>query len=289
MKMCAIVVLYNPDSNFIENIEKITRQIEMVIIVDNHSKRQIKIEEEILAKLDGNQTLFIKNKENFGVAKALNQGTDFGIKLGFEWMVFFDQDTLIYPFFKSEYEKILDRFPDLNKIGIIGANFMDPNRHKNLFVEQPNLLWLNRKSVITSGSAIYHQTYIELGRFAESYFIDHVDDEYCARARKAGYLVIVSTKPLMEHEIGAYSTHKVLGLQLETSNHSEFRWFYLIRNFLFLTKEYFMFDPIWILKIALFKIKNVALVIAFENNKRQKLSSMIRGCLAFFSPRRAKL
>ena len=86
--------IYN---NLFELISTISNQVNYIIIVDNNSSDQL-----IFKKLEFEKTYIIFNNQNFGIAKALNQGIKKAITLDCDWVITFDQDskpkTNIFPF-----------------------------------------------------------------------------------------------------------------------------------------------------------------------------------------------
>jgi rhamnosyltransferase len=61
-----------------------------IIIIDNNSKDQLFLNQ----FLNDNQIFLLKNTENLGIAKALNQGFEIAIIKGHKWVLMFDQDSL---------------------------------------------------------------------------------------------------------------------------------------------------------------------------------------------------
>ena len=70
-KVAAIIVSYNPDSNLFDSINLLLNQVEKVIIVDNGSKEKYV---KYIKSINEDKIEIILNKENLGVATALNIG-----------------------------------------------------------------------------------------------------------------------------------------------------------------------------------------------------------------------
>ena len=87
MAYVAGIVVFNPDMvRLKENIEAIIPQVETVIVIDNGSKD----ENEIPSFLEAyKSTVCIRNAENMGIAKALNQIVNKADELGYEWVLNF--------------------------------------------------------------------------------------------------------------------------------------------------------------------------------------------------------
>ena len=80
--------------------------------------------------------------------------------------------------------------------------------------------WLEVESVISSGSLLALAVYEQIGPFRDEFFIDHVDTEYCLRARRQGFRILQTRRPSMSHTVGAPTRHKGLGKVRWTTNHS---------------------------------------------------------------------
>ena len=78
-----LVVLYNPDQNVIGNIQTYISQLSMLYVIDNSEVCNNKIFETI--RVFDNST-YIFNGENLGIAKALNIGAEEAIKDGFKFL-----------------------------------------------------------------------------------------------------------------------------------------------------------------------------------------------------------
>src|ERR1700690_808182 len=92
--ICAIVVTYFPDAHFGERLDKIKQQVAHTVIVDNTGEANPSV---LLQTLDCTDAEIIRNKENFGIGEALNQGMARAIQLGFPWTITFDQDSWVRP------------------------------------------------------------------------------------------------------------------------------------------------------------------------------------------------
>jgi rhamnosyltransferase len=78
---------------------------------------------------------------------------------------------------------------------------------------------------------------LELGGMRSGYFIDHVDTEWCMRARSIGYQLIGVPNALMEHSLGD-EVKRIWFLYLRNvSYHAPFRDYYMFRNTLLLLRD----------------------------------------------------
>jgi len=119
--------------------------------------------------------------------------------------------------------------------------------------------------------------YGDIGPFRDAFFIDHVDDEYCLRARRKGYRVLSTCKPVMLHSVGASTLHRLLWKRTGVTNHPPFRRYYMTRNHIILMKEYFAAEPRWVFDTAYSRMKSLVLLCLFEKRRPEKLRNVLRG------------
>jgi len=268
--ICAIVVTYFPDSNFPERIRRITEQVDCVVIVDNNSGS---LTIETLSKLSVCMNIdLILNDDNFGIAKALNQGVHKAQELGYCWILTLDQDTVVCSSMVKSLVNIIMKYSFPSLIGCIGSNFY-LNKNRDTFIkESKNIEFQEMDEVITSGclfnSTIFHQ----IGYFREDFFIDCVDREFCYRAKSFGYKILFSAAPLMYHNIGNPFYVKIGNKKkVACSNHNAVRRYYISRNNLIFIKEHKTSY-----KSVKFYIAYI-LSIIFERNSLKKIMAISLG------------
>ena len=77
--------------------------------------------------------------------------------------------------------------------------------------------------VITSGTLTSLKAFANLGPFRADFFIDFVDSEYCLRARKAGYRILVSPHARIRHRVGSKRRVALLGVGVSPMHHGALR------------------------------------------------------------------
>jgi len=270
--ICAIIVTYFPDAEFVQREERIRKQVGRVLIVDNTPDAKLGVPTKML-KSSGIE--IIQNNENLGVGAALNLGMARANELGFRWAITFDQDSWVHDELVTKLIEIYVRQPRPELVGIIGCNFEDENTRKSPFkYDEDGPVFLETRTVITSGSLISAAVFYAAGSFRSDFFIDFIDHEYCLRLRKLGYRVLVSTAPLMVHALGA-ATPFDLGrgparLSLVLTNRSPLRRYYMTRNGLLVARLYIVEAPIWVIRNVASILGFALLKIAFEKNRRLK-------------------
>ncbi len=282
MDVCAVVVTYHPDSELPARLARVLRQVGAVVIVDNGSGEDgLKMLRALSA--DPKITLAL-NSANLGIARALNIGIERAAALGFARVLLLDQDTIVDEDMVQRLMEVYAAIPDNERLAVIGSGFRDANAKPRAagdeahggMREEP--AWEDVECVITSGSLLPLSTHAAIGPFREEFFIDHVDIEYCFRARAKGFRVLKTRRPVMSHAIGATTEHNWLWLNKWTTNHSPDRRYYFARNDTVLLREYgnYRFGT-WALKSLGRRIRMCKRITLYEQMKTRKMLAVAQG------------
>jgi rhamnosyltransferase len=269
LNTCAVIVTYFPDENLISLIETIRKEIYHVFIIDNtDSKHDFKLIESI-----NNENIFIiKNNANLGIAKALNQGFKKAKEYNFEWVITFDQDTILLENYFQLINKIYNLFPTKSKIGAIGLSSFGENNDKRTN-------YIIKDYLITSGCLLPISVYNQVGDFAADLFIDNVDIDYCLRIRSLKLKLVKILQPSMIHKAGNTISKKILFFNLNSSNHNSLRRYYMSRNHIILVRKYFVLYPFFIIKATFFFCISVISFSFLETNVKKKMLNTLRGII----------
>jgi len=291
-EVCAIIVTYHPDEGLVERFEAIARQVASVIVVDNGSTAQAVA---MLRSLTaGENHRLVSNADNLGVAKALNQGVALATSLGFKWGLTLDQDSTAFPRMVNEQLNTLRQHSAPDTVALVGPNIV----HRELSGRES--CWLRPRSqssllferiycggqdlegvtmVITSGSLMNLPVCQQLGGFWEALFIDYVDTEYCLRARRAGYEILVSCNALLQHQLGFKREVRVLGLTVMPTFHNPTRLYYASRNRIPVMRRHAWAFPHWLAFDIVAMSYNLFRIVAAERDRRAKLRAVIMGTM----------
>ena len=229
-KVAVIIVLYNPDTNDIDNVRRIA-QYNVGFVVDNS----------LIPFMDG-ETIgnmsYICNKANIGIAKAQNVALREILKGDYEYVVFLDQDTRVavdYPLqIAMEFSRI-----DNGRLAVLGPQVVNAVTggqyasaiHKYEISENGFSL---RKHIISSGSCMSINALKDVGLMWGELFIDYVDFEWCWRAASKGYQCGVTSHLQISHHVGqrelSIGKYKVI-------ISAQQRYFYQYRNFIWLIQK----------------------------------------------------
>jgi len=268
-----IIVLYKPiDFNLDKTINAtLLSNKHKLVIVDNTPNQNLKIE-------NSEQIIYIPLLENKGIAEAQNIGINLSINIGADYIVFFDQDSLIPP---NYITNILDcfliikkKYPNLATIGprIIDKNNKLENRSR-LRKSSAIKDFLICGQIISSGSIIPTEIINKVGLMKSDLFIDYVDLEWCWRAKSLGYICGQTTFIYMDHKIGSHE----LKIGKYTIGVSAIpRYYYIYRNYIKLM--FINYVPIrWKISHGVRLFFRIFYFPIILDNGREVLKNMIRG------------
>ena len=272
MDILCVVVVYKPDiSLLIKNIHGFIADVKKVIVWQNS-----KLTNENIACLNSSfnaeRIVIAGNGTNEGIPKALNYAIDHMEEYECDNLLTMDQDSRWVNF--HTYVSFIENEP---KDRIYGPEVIG-NTDTNIG-EQHNKYLMIRDAgyVITSGMLCHRNVLSEVGRFNEALFIDAVDEEYCYRARNKGIKSVQVQGAFLKQQFGESRIESFAGRKTIVSNYSAFRYYYIVRNHLYLirtslpTKEEKKSIFINYVRAPLIKC------FLFEKHKAKKLSAIVRG------------
>lgn len=268
INIIAGIVTYNPDIvKLKQNLTAIVPQVLHTVIVDNASDNIIDIKKLVS---EFRHVEVIVNKDNKGIAAALNQI----FRKANEWKSLYaitlDQDSEVYPnLIKTylTYENLGDSFTCLRH----DRNFTIENSadKKYEYVD----------SCITSGNLVKVAAWKDVGGFNERLFIDMVDVDFCYRLKNNGYRILKVNKYGMLHEIGDGSFVTLFGRKHFTGNYSAFRKYYIFRNMSYVIRKYHLQHHYYSYKRLLLLFFSIWIN---EDNILQKSSKALKGFVDSF-------
>ena len=271
--IAAVIVTHNPDKDLKRRLNLVTSQAAYVIIVDNGS-----INASEIIQLKGPKVEIIANKNNPGLATALNQGMKRAEELNFRWVLTLDQDTLIDDNMIDSLINIYHQYPHKEKIGVIGSNARSKISGRPFrFCRHTKKDFIKIKTAITAGSLMPLSVYEKVGPFRDKFFIEGIDLEYCLRLRKYGYEILFFCRPLMTHAAGKMEEYNFLGRVILVANNEPWRYYLAVRNLLEIFMIYFWREPIWVLGASFNFMKTVIKIILYEDAKMLKLEYLNKG------------
>ncbi|WP_293914055.1 glycosyltransferase family 2 protein [Deinococcus sp.] len=284
----AVIVSYNPNHNVINLSLSISNIIpkERIIIVDNGSAS-----DEYCLILERNGFVVNRLLDNYGIARAINEGAAHLLSMGVDCFLTFDQDSDITPEFiaslSESYVNLVETSPQ--PVAMLCPNFFDVNAKtfakftlinnwsvKNFSVTEEGGLH-KTTFAITSGSLVSMSAFISSGGLDEDLFIDHVDSEFCVRLISMGYDIWVDGDIVFNHSVGERTKEKFLGLTIKPNNHNPIRRYYIFRNGIAVQNKYFREFPGFLILNIMRNIHEIISIVVFEKDKVRKLEGAFLG------------
>jgi rhamnosyltransferase len=262
------IVLYNPEEDFIYNLKTYINKFKYIYINDNSDKVNNAIKDILNS---ANNISYVFNDKNVGIAKSLNLICENAILDNNKYILLLDQDSKIIDF---DFDKIINSSILINdKVGIISLSF------NNYYLEDD----LYKKNIVlSSGSILNLECWIDNLGFEEKLFIDEVDHDYCLKILNNGYTILGTKQKYIEHKVGFITTHNFLKLKtIEVSIHSPLRTYYCFRNSYYIIFKYFLVNNRFVRNRISNLLKEFYFIIFVYSNKSQHLFYMILGILDF--------
>lgn len=272
-RITAILTVYYPSYKNRDNIEKISRQVDRIVICDNSPKDN----RELFHTLD--KAIYHFCGQNLGLSAAFNQVL---MDTSYKWsddefIIFFDQDTVIY---EKHIEKLIVEYNFLRRegyhIGCIGPLYYEGN---NKQIELPrtkkylNGRTISVKSVITTSLLCQYAMLKKIGFWNEDIFLDMADWDLCWRVKAENFLCCMTSASIMSHSVGeGKRKYGLINLRVW----KPFREYYQTRDCLYLMRKSYVPLRFKIRFVMMLTIRPV-LHLIFLDNKRERLLYIQRG------------
>lgn len=268
MKYAGVVVLYKPNEEILNNIKTYIKYLDKLYVVDNTPNQDNS------SLFNHKKIEYIANKENKGIAYALNVGANKAIKEKYDFLLTMDQDS---SFQTGAVKKIIDYIEENKKevvksVGLVSAYHLTP-QNDGVVVPDINKPLL----VMTSGNFVNLKAHKKIGGFKDWMFIDCVDFDYCLNMRHHGYEIIQLFKAKLNHNLGNTEKKRLFGKTMFVSHHSPVRRYYMVRNRHYLYDMYHEEFPDYCNAELSRTKKEWYKVILFEHKKIKKSLMMYKG------------
>ncbi|WP_095196506.1 glycosyltransferase family 2 protein [Pseudomonas sp. Irchel 3A7] len=250
--VCAVVITYHPDLANLKNLlNSLALQVDHIVIVDNGSPECL--ESFVVSEGHLNNLVVLRLGDNLGIAHAQNVGIEYARKSGSTYVALFDQDSCpdanmikklnlaatglrlagiplaaVAPCYKDTQGGVLSSFV---RVGVLGFK-------RTPCVEGGGPI--EADFLISSGSLIPLSAIDQIGDMDASLFIDHVDTEWCFRAKSKEYRLFGVPDAVMLHSIGDRRIRFWFLRWRTVPYHSPFRYYYMFRNSILLQRRSYM-------------------------------------------------
>lgn len=248
----AIVVTYHPNLPCLFRLlDCLVHQVSWVVVIDNGSPD---IDQRLLLDICSKErvSLFLL-PDNQGIAAAQNIGIDFARQKNASRVVLFDQDSEPSETMISELERSLTTLEEQGlPVGLVAPVYKNADSRMTSGAVKVGWFGFKRAScsdkervleadfAIASGSLIPMSVLDAIGDMDAGLFIDHVDTEWCFRARSRGYRLFNACGAEMTHRLGDHYSKVWLLRWRHISHHAPFRYYYVFRNSVDLQRRKYM-------------------------------------------------
>jgi len=292
-KIVAVIVTFNPDHvTFVRLLDALLPQVAGAVVVDNASSPAAT---SLLAGRMGPQLELLQLSENSGIAAAQNAGIERALELEADGVLLLDQDSIPAPSMVAELCAAFlsaSEDPTAPPIAAAGPARVDgrTGTHSFFMVRRFGLLrpWqpvaqcaalppaVETEFLMASGTLVPLAVFQSIGAMRANYFIDHVDREWCFRAKAAGYRLLGVPAALLEHRIGDIVKRQCLFRKIALSWHPPLRNYYLYRNVVLMRRDV----PIpWSWQLYFFwrLLRYACGVLILARDRRSRLRLMLLG------------
>ena len=259
MKIDGVLVIYNPQNEMLDNIQRYYPLLSSLFVIDNSITPNHYFVEEV-KKLD--KVTYLSLEGNKGIAKALKEGLLLAIEDQADYCLTIDQDSLFPLGKEKEIKEYLSK--DNGDYGIISLNFNSDTSEKEIKEVDT---WLG------SGNFINIKNYQLISGFKEELFIDWVDFDLDEQFHSIGKKIGVIQEISLSHRIGESLIRRFLWKKFPVDNHLPVRYYYLYRNAEILHRNNKTFYK------RLYKglKRDYIIQLIFGVNRKEKLKMISRG------------
>jgi rhamnosyltransferase len=291
-RVVAVVVSYNPNvSGLVDLLEALLSQVTHAVVVDNASLSDVS---SILIRCSSRNVELLQMPENFGIAAAQNAGIERALKLEADFVLLLDQDSIPSATMVSELIFAItcaQSQPNATPVAAVGPVIVDRRTRRTYYFRIDRMgipgKWTPPISgtqfpksievavLVASGTLIPIGVIQRIGAMRSNYFINHVDTEWCFRAKAEGYRLLGVPIASLEHQFGdAVKQFWFFGSR-QVIYHSPLRNYYDIRNTLLMLHNTAMS---WIWKVHfMWRLVRLGYFLVFGGERRLRVRLMTLG------------
>jgi rhamnosyltransferase len=247
----AVVVTFQPELDALRSLlQGLAPQVRKVLVIDNTPAVDNRVDV-LLAGFGSNNIVLERLGENLGIAKALNVGIESAMASGATHVLLSDQDSMAAPGMVRELVECATMLVSGGvKLGCVCPQYFDRTSEQRFRFQvqrqgrffyssvaaEPDEDCLEIITTISSGTLIPRSALDAVGGMREDFFIDHVDTEWCHRARAQGFRNFAAPRAQLVHRLGD-DVFRVwyFGWQ-RYSIYSPLRLYYRFRNFILMCR-----------------------------------------------------
>lgn len=282
----AVVVVYRLAGNVERLLGQLAASVGRALVVDNSERGHPTLA--AMARRYGAE--LIRNGNTGALAGAYNRAlAGLGTATsGVRQVVFVDEDSdaaVLASFLADASVDALLQRPDTAAVAPAYRDRATGLRGRHIELGRWRLRYLPREFddvravafVINSMSVWRLDALQRIGRFDEWLAIDHVDTEYCLRARAAGLRLYVHGAHEFAHAIGERRPFRFLGREMQAGGHGPARRRLIARNTAWLARTWLAREPAFAFLCATRLAYEAVGIVAAEDDKAAKLWALATG------------
>ncbi|TPV52175.1 glycosyltransferase [Pseudarthrobacter phenanthrenivorans] len=289
-EVACVVSAFRPSLELLPNVASLLSQAGKVIVVDDGSGPGY---DDTLDKVAMAGADVVRLSANSGIGAALNKGIERARQSGaIRYVVTVDQDSALP---QSYVQSLLSAEAAARAQGITPGLIGPARIHGNpvMSAGTRNGIVLG-KEPIQSGLMVTTDALDHLGKFREELFIDLVDTEFYLRALEAGWPTVLADAEF-DHSLGTLVEARVFGRPvtlpggpLKVRVAAGWRYYYIFRNRLLVSKQYARRHPLWAAAGYWADLRHLAMVTVFAPGRSTRLASVVAGLADGFRGRTGK-
>lgn len=290
-----VLVVYRPAQPIEPLLQTLAAQVRTVIVVDNAEQPDAGLAD---AALQRHATL-IHNANAGGLAGAYNRALALLRERGdaVTQVVFLDQDSspaALRRFLADP--QVAAKLTDEHTAAVAPAyrdratglrgKYIDLRRFRLSYFPR-EFSDLRAVAFVINSMSVWRLAALQrIGAFNERLAVDHVDTEYCLRARHLGLAVFVHGGHEFAHAIGERRRFRLFGREMQAGGHGPQRRHLIARNTVWLARTWGWREPAFgLLCLSRLAYEVVGVLIA-EEHRPAKLAALVRGACAGLFMRR---
>jgi rhamnosyltransferase len=286
--IASITVTYYPDLAALQRqLDSVAEQVHTMVVVDNGSPAPVLAALRALCTKLG--ALLLPLPHNQGIGAAQNAGIAQARQQGAQWVLLLDQDSEATPQMVGTLHAALQAQP---RAAAAGPSSIDQRTGTHSFFVTDPGQWPRRWQpepgvphapievgfLIASGTLLRCAALGDTSPMRASWFIDHVDSEWCLRMRAQGWLLLGVSEAVLKHRLGDKVTRLWLLRWRQVAHHSPLRDYYMFRNSILLAREPYV--PLrWKLYFLSRLVQFAGFFLPFAPERGQRLRMMATGIL----------
>lgn len=233
--IAAVIVLYHPDRELLERNLAVLAALAIPVLLYDNTPGPAHRENRRWAEEEGREAAvaYAGDGENRGLGAAYNACVRRSLDdERISAFLMLDQDTTLTRPSLAALIRSFEEAASCGRLGVVGGRPVRPDgsgyRYKLDSAKQLCGRFADALLVISSFSIVSKASLSEVGLFQEDLFIDHIDYDFCWRAKRAGYLVLIDESVSFVHRVGKGDV-RLFGRYLCPLS-QPFRGYYQVRN-----------------------------------------------------------